>query len=219
VLITGFASEATATNCFVVAPGPGEQCVIIDPGIGVTGQLDEVIAEHRLHPVAVVLTHGHFDHTFSVLPVCQARDVPAYIHPGDRPQLADPWSGVGMPKGTPLFGMLTAAEPDDVIELADGSVISLAGMEFGVRHAPGHSLGSVVFDLPTPDEQVLFAGDVLFAGSIGRVDLPGGSMDAMTNSLRRVILPMDDATVVLPGHGPQTTIARERATNPYLQDL
>ena len=88
--------------------------MVIDPGIGVTGQLDEVIAEHRLHPVAVLLTHGHFDHTFSVLPVCQARDVPAYIHPGDRAQLADPWTWVGMPKGTPLFGTLTFAEPDDV---------------------------------------------------------------------------------------------------------
>ncbi len=222
MLIAGFPSDATATNCFVVAAGPGEQCVVVDPGIGVTGQLDEVIAEHRLHPVAVLLTHGHFDHTFSVLPVCQARDVPAYIHPGDRPQLADPWSGVGMPKGTPLFGMLTAAEPDDVRELTDGSAIELAGLEFGVRHAPGHSLGSVVFDLPGagPDgEGVLLAGDVLFAGSIGRTDLPGGSMADMTESLRRVILPMADPTVVLPGHGPQTTIERERATNPYLQDL
>ncbi|SHG65360.1 Glyoxylase, beta-lactamase superfamily II [Jatrophihabitans endophyticus] len=219
MLIAGFPSEATATNCYVVAPAAGEQCVVIDPGIGVTGQLDEVIAEHRLHPVAVLLTHGHFDHTFSVLPVCQARDVPAYIHPGDRPQLADPWSGVGMPKGTPLFGMLTAAEPDDVVELADASTVPLAGLEFGVRHAPGHSLGSVVFDLPTGDEPVLFAGDVLFAGSIGRTDLPGGSMADMTSSLRRVVLPMADATVVLPGHGPQTTIERERATNPYLQDL
>lgn len=222
MLIAGFPSEATATNCFVVAPGPGEQCVVIDPGIGVTGQLDEVIAEHRLHPVAVLLTHGHYDHTFSVLPVCQARDVPAYIHPSDRPQLEDPWSWVGMPKGTPLFGMLTAAEPDDVRELTDDTTVALAGLDFSVRHAPGHSLGSVVFDLPSagPDaEPVLFAGDVLFAGSIGRVDLPGGSMSDMTASLRRVILPMADATVVLPGHGPQTTIERERATNPYLQDL
>jgi hydroxyacylglutathione hydrolase len=107
VLIAGFPSDATATNCYVVAPAAGEQCVVIDPGIGVTRQLDEVIAEHRLHPVAVLLTHGHFDHTFSVLPVCQARDVPAYIHPDDRRQLADPWSGVGLPVGTPLFGSLT----------------------------------------------------------------------------------------------------------------
>ncbi len=222
MLIASFPSDATDTNCYVVAQGPGEQCVVIDPGIGVTGQLDETIAENRLHPVAVLLTHGHFDHTFSVVPVCQARDVAAYIHPGDRPQLADPWSWVGMPKGTSLFGMLTAAEPDDVRELGDGTPVSIAGLDFGVRHAPGHSLGSVVFDLAAVGEDAepaLFAGDVLFAGSIGRTDLPGGSMDEMRTSLRTVILPTDDATIVLPGHGPRTTMARERATNPFLQDL
>ncbi len=117
-------------------------------------------------------------------PVCQARDVPAYIHPGDRGQLADPWSGVGMPPGTPLFGSLTFAEPDDVRELGDGEKLSLGGIDLGVRHAPGHSAGEVVFDLFGADEPVLFSGDVLFAGSIGRVDLPGGSMAAMERSLR-----------------------------------
>src|SRR6195952_3680674 len=111
------------TNCFVVAAGPGEQCVVIDPGVGVTGQLDEVIAEHRLHPVAVLLTHGHLDHTFSVLPVCQARDVPAYIHGEDRYALADPWTSLGLRPGEPLFGVpgLSFAEPEDVRELADGA--------------------------------------------------------------------------------------------------
>jgi hydroxyacylglutathione hydrolase len=218
VLIAGFPSDATATNCWVVAPAAGEQCLVIDPGIGVRPQLDYIIAQHRLHPVAVLLTHGHFDHTFSVLPVCQARDVPAYIHPGDRRQLSDPWSGVGIPVGTPLFGTLTFAEPDDVRELGDSDVVSLAGLDFAVRHTPGHSAGSVVFGLSTADA-VLFSGDLLFAGSIGRVDLPGGSMAAMESSLRQVILPMDDATTVHPGHGPSTTIGRERATNPFLREI
>lgn len=219
MFITGFPSAVTATNCWVVAPAAGEQCVVLDPGIGVAGQLDEVIAEQRLHPVAVLLTHGHFDHTFSVLPVCQARDVPAYIHPADRGQLADPWSGVGLPPGTPLFGNLTFAEPTDVRELADGDKVSVAGLDFAVRHAPGHSPGEVVFGLAGAEEAVLFSGDVLFAGSIGRVDLPGGSMAQMQRSLREVILPMEDATLVHPGHGPSTTIARERASNPYLRGL
>jgi glyoxylase-like metal-dependent hydrolase (beta-lactamase superfamily II) len=219
VLIAGFPSDATATNCWVVAPAAGEQCVVIDPGIGVGRRLDDIIAQHRLHPVAVLLTHGHFDHTFSVLPVCQARDVPAYIHPADRGQLSDPWSGVGMPPGTPLFGALTFAEPDDVRELGDGDTVPLAGLDFGIRHSPGHSAGSVVFGLSSADDAVLFSGDLLFAGSIGRVDLPGGSMAEMEASLREVILPMDDATLVHPGHGPSTTIARERAANPYLQGL
>ena len=219
MLIAGFPSDVTATNCWVVAPSAGEQCVVIDPGIGVGAQLDEVIAEHRLHPVAVLLTHGHIDHTFSVVPVCQARDVPAYIHPQDRAQLRDPWSALGMPAGTPLFGSLTFAEPDDVHEMHDGDKISLAGLDFGVRHAPGHTPGSVVFGLASDAEPVVFSGDVLFAGSIGRVDLPGGSMPAMQRSLREVVLPMDDATIVHCGHGPSTTIGRERATNPFLTEL
>jgi glyoxylase-like metal-dependent hydrolase (beta-lactamase superfamily II) len=167
----------------------------------------------------VLLTHGHFDHTFSVLPVCQAREVPAFIHPSDRGQLTDPWSAVNIRPGTPLFGSLTFAEPDDVRELADGDKVSLAGLDFAVRHAPGHTQGSVVFGTAGESEPVLFSGDVLFAGSIGRVDFPGGSMSDMQRSLREVILPMDDATVVHAGHGPSTTIARERATNPFLQDL
>lgn len=219
MLIAGFPSAVTDTNCWVVAAARGEQCVVIDPGIGVVGALDELIAEHRLHPVAVLLTHGHFDHTFSVLPVCQARGVPAYIHPADRGQLADPWSGVGIPVGTPLFGSLTFAEPDDVRELAALDKISLAGLDFAVTHAPGHSAGSVVFGMSGADEPVVFSGDVLFAGSIGRTDLPGGSMAQMQASLRDVILPMDDATIVHPGHGPSTTIARERVSNPFLVDL
>ncbi|MGH8861084.1 MAG: MBL fold metallo-hydrolase [Jatrophihabitantaceae bacterium] len=219
MLITGFPSEVTATNCWVVAPAAGEQCIVIDPGIGVGPRLDEAIAEHRLHPVAVVLTHGHLDHTFSVVPVCQARDVPAYIHPGDREQLADPWSGLSAPRGTPLLGSLTFAEPDDVREMHDGEPISLAGLDLLVRHAPGHTKGSVVVGLSGAPEPVVFSGDVLFAGSIGRVDLPGGSMADMEKSLREIVLPMDDATVIHTGHGPSTTIARERVTNPYLLDL
>jgi glyoxylase-like metal-dependent hydrolase (beta-lactamase superfamily II) len=122
--------------------------------------------------------------------------------------------------GTPLFGALTFAEPEDVIELASRDTVTLAGMEFAVTHAPGHSAGSVVFGLQgTPEADVLFSGDVLFAGSIGRTDLPGGSMQAMWNSLREVILPMSDDVVVHPGHGPSTSIGRERVSNPYLAEL
>ncbi|MBV9592317.1 MAG: MBL fold metallo-hydrolase [Actinobacteria bacterium] len=217
MLVAGFPSPVTDTNCYVVASRPGEQCVIVDPGIDIGGELGQVIEEHRLHPIAVLATHGHYDHTFSVFPVCQAHDVPAYIHPADRTQLTDPWSGLGRPYGSPLPGLanLTLAEPDDVRELADGAVLELAGLHFGVRHAPGHTPGSVTFDL----DELLFSGDVLFAGSIGRTDLPGGSMTRMRESLQRVILRLDDEITVLPGHGPATTVGAERATNPYLRDL
>jgi hydroxyacylglutathione hydrolase len=146
------------------------------------------------------------------------RDVPAYIHPADRFALADPWTMHDQRPGGPIFGIpgLTFAEPDDVRELSDGEPLELAGMSFTVRHTPGHSRGSVVFGFSDADEPSLFAGDVLFAGSIGRTDLRGGSMAEMAASLRDVILPMDDDIVVYPGHGPRTTIGRERVTNPYL---
>jgi hydroxyacylglutathione hydrolase len=218
VLVDSFPAGPPGTNCFVIAPGPGERCVIVDPGIEAVDPLDELLARHRLRPAAVLLTHGHLDHTFSVVPVCGARDVPAWIHPDDRVQLTDPLTWIGVRPGTPFMGMasLPTAEPADVRELADGQTLELAGLSLGVRHTPGHTLGSVVFTLDAPDAPLLFAGDLLFAGSIGRTDLPGGSYPAMLDSLTRVVLPMDDATVVHPGHGPDTTIGRERATNPYL---
>ena len=218
MLVESFPAGPPGTNCFVVADGPGERCVVIDPGIAAVDPLDELLARHRLRPAAVLLTHGHLDHTFSVVPVCGARDVPAWIHPDDRAQLTDPLTWIGVPPGTPLMGLtsLPTAEPADVRELADGDTLELAGLSLGVRHAPGHTLGSVVFTLDSPDAPLLFAGDLLFAGSIGRTDLPGGSYPAMLESLARVVLPLDDATVVHPGHGPDTTIGRERASNPYL---
>ncbi len=230
MLVTGFEADAFGTNCYVLAPGPGEQCVVVDPGIGVLTRLDAVLAEHRLHPAAVLLTHGHLDHTFSVAPVCGARGVTAYIHPGDRELLADPAKGLSMDI-TALFGerssrtgrlsggRLPYTEPEDVAELPDGGPITVAGLEITVDHAPGHTRGSVLFRLSGDDSPLCVSGDVLFAGSIGRTDLPGGSMQEMLLSLRDKILPLDDATVVLPGHGPASTIGRERATNPYLLDV
>ena len=218
MLVTGFPAGPPGTNCWVVAAGPGERCVVVDPGIRVTARLDEIVAEHRLHPVAVLLTHGHIDHTFSVVPVCDARDIPAYIHPDDRGQLTDPWSSIGVPPGTRMYGTdLPAAEPSDVRRLADGDEIELAGLTFGVRHAPGHTPGSVAFTLTAPDAPLFFSGDLLFQGTIGRCDLPGGSEPDMFDSLARVVLPLDDATVVHPGHGPSTTVGRERRTNQYLE--
>ena len=218
MFVSGFAAGPPGTNCWVIAPGDGEQCVVVDPGIGVQPRIDEIVAEHRLHPVAVLLTHGHVDHTFSVVLVCEARDVPAYLHPEDRAQLTDPWTWIGIPPGTPMYGAsLPTAEPADVRELADGDVLEIAGLRFGVRHAPGHTPGSVAFALGTPDAPLFFSGDLLFQGTIGRCDLPGGSEPDMLDSLARVVLPLPDETVVHPGHGPSTTIGRERRWNQYLE--
>jgi hydroxyacylglutathione hydrolase len=236
VLVATIPAAAFGTNCYVVATDPGEQCVVIDPGIGVLDRLDEVLAEHRLRPAAVVLSHGHLDHVFSVVPVCGARGITAYIHPDDRELLADPAKGLSADMAQLFGGRLPYAEPDDVAALADGAPVSLAGLEFGVDHAPGHTRGSVLLRLaggalrlaPGPGgehrseaagQPLCFSGDVLFAGSIGRTDLPGGDSAAMLASLRDKVLPLPDETIVLPGHGPGTTIGRERASNPFLLDV
>ncbi len=223
--IAGFPAEVFGTNCYVLATAPGEQCVIVDPGIGVVDRLESVLAEHRLQPAAVVLTHGHLDHTFSVAPVCGARGITAYVHPADREMLADPGKALSMDPAELFGGRMTYSEPEDVAALTDGATITLAGLELTVDHAPGHTGGSVLFRLPAgaargwEAEEVCLSGDVLFAGSIGRTDLPGGSMPAMLASLRDKVLPLADDTLVLPGHGPATTIGRERASNPYLIEV
>ncbi|MGA3525670.1 MBL fold metallo-hydrolase [Melissospora conviva] len=224
MLVAGFPSDVFGTNCYVVAAAAGEQCVVVDPGIGVLDRLDALLAEHRLHPAAVLLTHGHLDHTFSVTPVCGARGITAYIHPQDRELLADPGKALSIDPASLFGGRLPYSEPEDVAALPDGGAIEIAGLEITVDHAPGHTRGSVLFRLPATGvqfdaDEICLSGDVLFAGSIGRTDLPGGSMPAMLASLRDKILPLADDTVVLPGHGPATTIGRERAGNPYLLEV
>lgn len=225
MLVVGFPAGPWGTNCWVVAPAAGEQCVIVDPGKDSADGIDEALREHGLSPVAVLLTHGHIDHVWSVVPVCGAKGIPAYIHADDRYRLADPMGSIAGQTAAMLESMsggrLTSAEPDDLRLLSDGLELELAGLSLTVDHAPGHSEGSVMFRRAGDGEvpPVLLSGDVLFEGSIGRTDLPGGDHGRMLASLTSKVLPLDDATVVLPGHGGTTTIGRERATNPYLLAL
>ncbi len=226
MIVTGFPAAAFATNCYVVAPAVGEECVVVDPGIGVVDRLAEVLRELGLRPAAVLLTHGHVDHVYSVTPVCGAHGVGAVVHAEDRYRLDDPLRLID----PALLAMLeqqfgraaTWAPPDDVTVVGDGDVLHLAGLEVGVVHAPGHTEGSAMFALAQAPDGVdemsgtVLSGDVLFAGSIGRTDLPGGSTAAMTRSLREKVLTLPDDVLVLPGHGPATSIGVERATNPYL---
>ena len=233
MLVNGFPAAAFGTNCYVVATAPGEECLVVDPGIGVLDELAEVLRTHRLRPAAVLLTHGHVDHVYSVTPVCGAHGVPALVHADDAYRLKDPLALLD----PALVDMLAAqfgqaatwSEPDDVRPVADGETVSLAGLDVRVTHAPGHTEGSVLFSLDgVPDDaeagaagasSTVLSGDVLFAGSIGRTDLPGGDHAAMLESLRDKVLTLADDTLVLPGHGPATTIAAERVSNPFLLEV
>lgn len=228
-----FPAAAFGTNCYVIAPAPGEECLVVDPGIGVVETLREVFTEHRLRPSAVLLTHGHVDHVYSVTPVCRSTApvvLPAYIHEDDRYRLADPLSLLG----PGLVGMFeqqfgakaTWTEPDDIVTVTDHAQVNVAGIDVRCRHAPGHTEGSVMFGIdavpdgiPAELDRTMLTGDVVFAGSIGRTDLAGGNDGAMRASLRDVVLPLADSTLLLPGHGPATTMERERASNPYLRGL
>ena len=218
VLVTGFPAGAFAANCYLVAPAPGEECVIIDPGQDAQRGIEELLDRYRLKPIAVLLTHGHIDHMWSVAPVCGAKGIPAYIHPDDREMLADPARGMSLMAKQQFLGGMTFSEPDDVKALRDDEIIPLAGLSFRVGHTPGHTPGSVTFRSAEDDVDALFTGDLLFAGSIGRTDLPGGDHETILRSLART-LTLPDATVVLPGHGPTTTIGDERTTNPFLTGL
>ena len=226
MLIAGFPAGPWGTNCYVVATGPGTECVVVDPGKDATEGVARVVREHRLKPVAVLVTHGHIDHMWCVAPVAGAYDATAWIHPRDRHLLADPMAGMSRETSQLLLGgSYEFAEPDDVRELADNQALELAGVRFVVDHTPGHTEGSVTFRAPyaAPEaadvSAVMFSGDLLFAGSIGRTDLPGGDHPTMLRSLATKVLPLADDVVVLPGHGEQTSIGRERATNPFLLDL
>ncbi|MEZ0365773.1 MBL fold metallo-hydrolase [Mycobacterium sp. pUA109] len=219
MLITGFPAGMLACNCYVLAPRAGTDAVIVDPGQRAMGPLRKILDENRLTPAAVLLTHGHIDHIWSAQKVSDTYGCPAYIHGEDRFMLSDPIKGFGPRLGQMLFGALFR-EPKQVVELdRDGDKIGIGGTTITVDHTPGHTRGSVVFRVAGDATEVVFSGDTLFAGSVGRTDLPGGSGRDLLGSIVDKLLVLDDATVVLPGHGPQTTIGAERRSNPFLQGL
>jgi glyoxylase-like metal-dependent hydrolase (beta-lactamase superfamily II) len=182
-------------------------------------EIEEKVSDHNLKPVAVLITHGHLDHTFSVLPLTKQVPMRTFITGADRVLLTDPMGALDRggvsEQFLKAFGMEKFKEPDEVVELEDFLTFEVAGMQITSIFAPGHTKGSVIF---TVDDQQLISGDVLFAGSIGRTDLPTGSANEMRKTLRDRILTLPDGLNVLPGHGGQTTIGTERVRNPYLQD-
>jgi len=216
LLIDSFAAPMFATNCWVLATEPGSECVVIDPGMpDVSLALEEILQRHNLKPVAVIATHGHLDHTFSIQPIADGYEIPTYIHSEDRAYLSAPEKLLGVEFAATVSEM-NFVEPSQVRELRNGEVIDLVGLSFRAIHAPGHTRGSLMFEV---SEQVLVSGDVLFAGSIGRTDLPTGSAKEMEETLRKKVIPLSDHLEVLPGHGPRTSMASEKKSNPYLNSL
>jgi hydroxyacylglutathione hydrolase len=229
VLLTSFPAGPLQANCYFVSRGPGTGCAIVDPGMDAMDGVHSVVAEHNLRPSAVLVTHGHFDHMWCAQDVAREYDCPVWIHPADRHLLSDPMAAISNESATMLRSQLGMTdlpeftEPEDVRDAVDGALIDVDGLTFHVDHVPGHTPGTVFYrvdyDGPEDVSQVMFSGDFLFAGSIGRTDLNGGSHPQMIDSLRDRVLPLDDDIVVLPGHGSQTSIGRERATNPFLAEL
>jgi hydroxyacylglutathione hydrolase len=231
VLIKGFPAGVLQCNCYVLAPHEGADAIVVDPGQRAMGPLRRILDEHRLTPAAVLLTHGHIDHMWSAQKVSDTYGCPTYIHPEDRCMLTDPIKGFGPRLAQMAFGALFR-EPRQVVELdRDGDKIELGGITVAVDHTPGHTRGSVVFrvgglersdwgmswtDGPT---ELAFTGDTLFKQSIGRTDLEGGSGRDLLTSIVTKLLVLDDDTVVLPGHGPKSTIGAERRTNPFIEGL
>lgn len=214
VLVASFAAPMFATNCWVIASAPGQECIVVDPGMpDVSHQIAQICSQYELKPVALFITHGHLDHTFSVVPVSAGYGIPTYIHSQDRVLLRHPERALSGEFAATLEGTVFE-EPSDVRELRNGEAMEFLDMKIKAIHAPGHTRGSLLF---TFNDEILVSGDVLFAGSIGRTDQPTGSAQEMENTLRKKILPLDDAMRVLPGHGPETTIGFERRTNPYLK--
>lgn len=229
MFIAGFPAGQLGANCHFVGAEAGGECVIIDPGQDSAEGVDRLVAEHSLKPAAVLVTHGHFDHMWQAQAVADKFDAPLWIGAADRHLLADPMAAISNQSAAMLraqFGMDDLPdfkEPGVVREAVEGSVIEIEGLQIVVDHAPGHTPGTVLYrmayDGAEEISQVMFSGDFLFQGSIGRTDLVGGDHMEMLESLRNKVLPLADDIVVLPGHGEQTSIGRERATNPFLLEL
>jgi glyoxylase-like metal-dependent hydrolase (beta-lactamase superfamily II) len=222
VLIDRVIAPYFETNCWILALGTGQECIIVDPGMAkpnLVNEIEQKVSELKLKPVAIFITHGHLDHTFSVLPLTKQVPMRTFVTGADRFLLTDPMGALDRggvsEQFLRAFGVEKFKEPDEIVELEDFSTFEVAGMQITSIFAPGHTKGSVIF---TVENKQLISGDVLFAGSIGRTDLPTGSASQMRKTLRDRILTLPDGLNVLPGHGGQTTIGTERVRNPYLQD-
>jgi hydroxyacylglutathione hydrolase len=194
-----------AENCYLVIDEASRECAIVDPGEE-AGLIAQKLTAAAVRPVAMWITHAHVDHVMGVPRLKRETGVPIYLHPADR-ELYDHAVQQGF-----AFGIRVDPLPPPDREFVAGDTVRAGNLSFSVREAPGHSPGSVCL----VGEGVVFTGDVLFAGSIGRTDLPGGDSEALIKSIERELLTLPDSTIVYSGHGPETTIGQERRGNPFL---
>lgn len=220
MIVVTFPAGPFQANCYVLAAEPGGPALVVDPGMDAASRLDEALASQDLTVGAVALTHGHIDHCADAARVGRDHGVAVWCPTEDRLLLSDPMAALGefaRPLVEQWYGSTTLAEPDEVVEVAPDTVEDLAGVRVEFLHAPGHTPGSSMLRCHDPVHgPIVLSGDVVFAGSVGRVDMPLADPRAMQRTLAGVVAGLDDASHLLPGHGPATTMVRERATNPFL---
>jgi len=222
--LEGFPLGMWQANCYLLGDVEEGTCVVVDPGQDATAAVEARLAARGARCEAILLTHGHLDHVWSVPDLARRLDVPVLLHPADRWLWDDPAAAFGnLPPGAlrAQFGLDWDPPTERLEDLRDGQTLRLAGCALEVRHTPGHTPGSSVFLLNDTgrDAPLLLSGDLIFAGSVGRTDFPRGSSDEQMASIARSVLPLPDPTVVASGHGPQTTVGEERRSNPFLRDL
>jgi len=222
--LDGFALGMWQANCYLLGDLELGACVVVDPGQGGEEAVPARLAERGVRCEAILLTHGHLDHLWSAPALAEALDVEVLLHPDDHYLWASPgaaFGDLGVEALEEQFGLRWRPDQARLRPYGDAEWLSFAGMAVQARHTPGHTPGSSVFLLRQglADDPLLLSGDLLFAGSVGRTDFPRGSGAQQLASLERVVLPLPDTTRVCSGHGPDTTVGRERATNPYLAGL
>jgi glyoxylase-like metal-dependent hydrolase (beta-lactamase superfamily II) len=211
ILIKRFEFNPFRENTYVLSDDTGE-CLIVDPGCQEPEEQDlllDYFKENHLKPVKIVNTHCHIDHILGTAFLHDQFKLPFLIHPQEKPLLT-----ASIAQGE-LFGLEVQTPPDPTEYLNEGDTVTFGNSMFEVIHIPGHSPGGIV--LLNKDQRCMFTGDVLFQGSIGRTDLPGGDYDSLVNSIRQKLLILDPEIRVYPGHGPDTTIGIENQSNPFFQ--